>query len=85
MVRTKKTEEDEVEGQTVTGVENDGVGKENAVPAGGISAVVFSLNDVVTRTRTFDAATHGENFLAIADEFARSNARKIKSREDVKA
>lgn len=48
-----------------------------------VTNVVFTLNDKVIRQRVFSLADHGEDFLSIADQFAQSNAKKIRSREDL--
>lgn len=54
-------------------------------PKGKVSKVVFTLHDINSKhresTREFDEATHGEDFLKVADEFHKTNEKVVISRK----
>lgn len=50
---------------------------------GAHTRTVFHLHNIVVKTREFSEAEHGENWQDIVEEFAKSNAKKIRSREDL--
>lgn len=45
--------------------------------------VIFHMNDIATPERIFSREDHGDDFLAVANEFAATHAGKIISREDI--
>lgn len=85
MVTKKHKKEEEVE-VTVPVVPENAEETPEPTPKthkGAVTRVVFHLNDVVVKQREFSEAVHGADFLSIADSFAESNARRIRSREDL--
>lgn len=58
-------------------------GKATAKKKGDVTRIVFHLNNIVTKTREFSQEVHGDEWQDIAEEFAVSNAKKIRSREDL--